>query len=132
MGASHTEPAPGSIPQDGEVSNSVLRRAVGASMIGNATEWYDYGVYAYVAGEIGRNFFPGEHETVGTLLVFAVSFVLRPLGGVVWGPIGDRIGRNKVMAMTIILMSLGTFLVGVIPTYDSIGVWAIVLLVLLR
>ncbi|HET8601985.1 MAG TPA: MFS transporter [Segeticoccus sp.] len=132
MGASHTEPAPGAIPKDGEVPNSLLRRAVGAAAIGNATEWYDYGVYAYVATEIGKNFFPGEYSTLGTLLVFAVSFVLRPLGGVFWGPLGDRLGRNRVMAMTIILMSLGTFLIGVIPSYDSIGVWAPILLVVLR
>ncbi len=117
---------------DQPVSNNVLRRAVGASMIGNATEWYDYGVYAYLTAEIGSNFFPGEYETIATLLVYAVSFVLRPLGGIVWGPIGDRLGRNKVMAMTIILMALGTFLVGVIPSYDSIGIWAPILLIFLR
>lgn len=114
-----------------EVDEPTLRRAVGASMIGNATEWYDYGVYAYLTAEITSNFFP-HAGTAATLLVYAVSFVLRPLGGIVWGPIGDRLGRNKVMAMTIILMAAGTFLVGVIPSYDSIGFWAPVLLVLLR
>lgn len=114
-----------------EVDTKTLRRAVGASMIGNATEWYDYGVYAYLTGEITHNFFPNAGNTA-TLLVYAVSFILRPLGGIVWGPIGDRLGRNKVMAMTIILMSVGTFLVGVIPSYQSIGVWAPIFLVLLR
>jgi len=115
-----------------EVSPSLLRRAVGASALGNATEWFDYGVYAYVATEIGQNFFPGEYSTLGALLVFAVSFVLRPLGGIVWGPLGDRLGRSTVLATTIILMCLATFLVGVIPNYASIGIWAPVLLVLLR
>ncbi|WP_137122682.1 MFS transporter [Segeticoccus rhizosphaerae] len=130
-----TSPAEEPVEQGGEVPvvpNPVLRRAVGASMIGNATEWYDYGVYAYLVVELTHNFFPGKYGQLATLLVYAVSFVLRPLGGVVWGPIGDRIGRNKVMAMTIILMALGTFFVGVIPSYDSIGIWAPVLLIFLR
>jgi MHS family proline/betaine transporter-like MFS transporter len=121
-----------STPAIDEPSTSLLRRAVGAAAIGNATEWYDYGVYAYVATEIGHNFFPGSYSTLASLLVYAVSFVLRPLGGLIWGPIGDRIGRNRVMSMTIILMAVGTFLVGVIPSYQSIGFWAPVLLVLLR
>ncbi|GGB33904.1 general substrate transporter Major facilitator superfamily protein [Flexivirga endophytica] len=114
-----------------EVDEKTLRRAVGASMIGNATEWYDYGVYAYLTAEITHNFFPNAGNAA-TLLVYAVSFILRPLGGIVWGPIGDRLGRNKVMAMTIILMSVGTALVGLIPNYQSIGIWAPIFLVLLR
>ncbi len=126
-----TSQAPSASESQG-VSTSVLRRAVAAAAIGNATEWYDYGVYSYVALEIGKNFFPGPYSTAASLLVFAVSFVLRPLGGMVWGPLGDRVGRNKVMATTILLMSTATFLVGVIPNYKSVGVWAPVLLVLLR
>ena len=112
------------------VSTSLLRRAVGAAAIGNATEWYDYGVYSYVAIEIGKNFFPGPYSTAASLLVFAVSFVLRPLGGLVWGPLGDKIGRNRVRATTILLMSSATFLVGLVPNYDAIGVWAPLVLVL--
>jgi MFS transporter, MHS family, proline/betaine transporter len=115
-----------------EVSPKVLRRAVTASGIGNATEWFDYGVYAYVAAEIGHSFFPGEHEMLGALLGFAVSFVLRPLGGIVWGPLGDRLGRSTVLTATILLMCSSTFLVGLIPSYQSIGIWAPVLLILLR
>lgn len=114
------------------VDNTTLRRAVGASMIGNATEWYDYGIFAYLVAELTDNFFPGKYGTLATLLTYAISFVLRPLGGVVWGPIGDRLGRNKVMAMTIILMALGTALVGVLPSYDAIGIWAPILLIVLR
>ncbi|MGH3412367.1 MAG: MFS transporter, partial [Marmoricola sp.] len=114
------------------VSQSMLRRAVAAAAIGNATEWYDYGVYSYVAVEIGNNFFPGTYSTAASLLVFAVSFVLRPLGGLVWGPLGDRLGRNTVMATTILLMSTATFLVGLVPSEDSIGIWAPILLILLR
>ncbi|RNI24919.1 MFS transporter [Flexivirga caeni] len=101
-------------------------------MIGNATEWYDYGVYAYLVNELTTNFFPGHYGHLATLLVYAVSFILRPLGGIVWGPIGDRIGRNSVMALTIILMAVGTFLVGCIPSYDRIGIWAPIVLIVLR
>ncbi len=115
-----------------DVPPKVLRRAVAASAIGNATEWFDYGVYAYVATEIGHSFFPGKHETLGALLGFAVSFVLRPLGGIVWGPLGDRLGRSTVLAATILLMCTSTFLVGLIPSYQSIGIWAPILLILLR
>lgn len=119
-------------PETGQDADPrIIRRAITGSAVGNATEWYDYGVYAYVAVEIADNFFP-DSGLVGTFLVFAVSFVLRPLGGLFWGPMGDRIGRQRVLAMTILLMAAATFLVGVLPTYDTIGPWAIVLLVALR
>jgi MFS transporter, MHS family, proline/betaine transporter len=119
------------VPLEHDVEPATLRKAITGSAVGNATEWYDYGVYAYVATEIADNFFP-ETGLVGTFLVFAVSFVLRPLGGIFWGPLGDRIGRQRVLAMTILLMAAATFLVGVLPTYDQIGIWAVVLLVALR
>jgi len=114
-----------------EVEPATVRRAIGASAMGNMTEWFDYGVYAYAATYITIVFFP-EAGTVATLLVFAVSFVFRPLGGLVLGPLGDRLGRRRVLAMTIVLMGASTFLVGVLPSYDSIGVWAPVLLIILR
>lgn len=123
--------APTAGPAGREVDASTLRKAIAGSAIGNATEWYDYGVYGYVAVQIADNFFPNS-GLVGTFLVFAVSFVLRPLGGIFWGPLGDRIGRQRVLAMTILLMAASTFLVGVLPTYDQVGVWAVVLLVALR
>ncbi|WP_132992327.1 MFS transporter [Gordonia zhaorongruii] len=111
---------------------AVVRKAIAASAIGNATEWYDYGVYAATATYLTSTFFPGEMGAIGTMLGFAVSFVLRPLGGFVWGPIGDRLGRKSVLAMTILLISVATALIGVIPSHASIGVWAPVLLILLR
>ena len=122
-----------SMPVDAgeDVDAKTLRRAITGSAVGNATEWYDYGVYAYVATEIAHNFFPNS-GLVGTFLVFAISFLLRPLGGIFWGPLGDRIGRQRVLAMTILLMASATFLVGLLPTYDAVGYWAVVLLVLLR
>ncbi|WAC56995.1 MFS transporter [Gordonia sp. SL306] len=111
---------------------SLLRKAIGASAIGNATEWYDYGVYAATATYLTEAFFPGDLGSIGTMLGFAISFVLRPLGGMVWGPIGDRIGRKSVLAMTILLISGATALIGVLPTHAVAGVWAPILLILLR
>ncbi|MCF8609527.1 MFS transporter [Gordonia sp. HY285] len=109
-----------------------VRKAIMGSAIGNATEWYDYGVYAATTTYLTDAFFPGELGGIGTMLGFAVSFVLRPLGGFVWGPIGDRLGRKAVLAMTILLISVATALIGVLPTHASVGVWAPVLLILLR
>jgi hypothetical protein len=88
-------------------SSDALRRAIAASAIGNATELVDYGVYAYAAVYIGETFFPGADpaaSTLDSLVVFAVSFLVRPVGGLVWGPAGDRIGRQRVLATTILLM----------------------------
>ena len=113
----------------------ILRRAIAASAMGNAVEWFDYGVYAYVAVNIGNAFFPSEDpaaSTLSSLAVFAISFLIRPIGGLVWGPLGDRIGRRAVLATTIILMSLGTFAVGLLPGYATIGIWAPIGLIALR
>jgi MHS family proline/betaine transporter-like MFS transporter len=112
-----------------------LRRAIGASAMGNAVEWFDYGVYAYVAVYIGRAFFPSEDPTTSTLsslAVFAISFLIRPIGGLVWGPLGDRLGRRAILAVTIILMSIATFAVGLLPGYATIGIWAPIGLIILR
>ncbi|HEX6445217.1 MAG TPA: MFS transporter [Streptosporangiales bacterium] len=112
----------------------MLRRAIGASAIGNATEWYDYGVYGYLAITIGKAFFPGSVQatTLASLGLFAAGFLIRPFGGIILGPIGDRIGRQKVLAFTILVMSGCTFLIGVLPTYQQIGLAAPALLLLLR
>ncbi len=101
-----------------------LRRAIAASAIGNMTEWFDYGVYAYTAIYIGEAFFPSDNptaSTLGSLLVFAVSFLIRPIGGMVWGPLGDRLGRQRVLATTILLMAGATFCVGMLPGYVDAG-----------
>lgn len=113
-----------------EVPKSVLHRAIGASAIGNAVEWFDYGVYAVVASTIADQLFDGSRAA--TFLGFAVSFLFRPLGGFVWGPLGDKIGRKRVLAMTILLMSASTLCVGLIPSHDQIGIWAGVLLFFFR
>ncbi|WP_235946670.1 MFS transporter [Nocardia terrae] len=109
-----------------------LRRSVAASAMGNATEWFDYGVYAATAGYLTSAFFPGELGTLGTMLGFAISFALRPLGGMVWGPLGDRIGRKAVLATTILLMSVATGAIGLLPTHATAGVLAPILLITLR
>ncbi|WP_336082071.1 MFS transporter [Nocardia sp. SSK8] len=115
-------------------SKSVLHRAIGASAIGNAVEWFDYGVYAYLATYIATSLFPGDGESgmVYALLGFALSFLIRPIGGMIWGPLGDRIGRKRVLATTIILMAGSTLAVGLIPSYDLIGIAAPILLYALR
>ena len=79
-----------------DVPPDVLKKAVAASAIGNATEWFDYGIYAYGVTYISAAIFPGDTEsaTLFALMTFAVSFLVRPLGGLVWGPLGDRIGRR--------------------------------------
>ncbi|WP_394835770.1 MFS transporter [Pendulispora rubella] len=113
----------------------ILRRAIAASAMGNATEWYDYGIYAFVAGTMGRVFFPSDDPVVSLLSaygVFAVSFVVRPFGGMVFGPLGDRLGRQKILALTIIVMSACTFLIGLLPGYRTLGAAAPVLLIALR
>lgn len=113
---------------------SALHRAVGASALGNAVEWFDYGIYAYGVTYISAALFPGDMEdaVLFALATFAISFLVRPFGGLFWGPLGDRIGRKSVLAMTILLMAGATFAVGLIPSYDSIGFWAPTLLILLR
>ncbi|WP_024442544.1 MFS transporter [Mycobacterium sp. UM_WGJ] len=110
----------------------LLRKAIAASAIGNATEWYDYGVYAVVATYLTEAFFPDMLGNLGTMLGFAVSFVLRPLGGMIWGPIGDRFGRKSVLVATILLIAVATTLIGVLPTYATAGWWAPGLLIALR
>jgi MFS family permease len=116
------------------VPPAVLRKAVAASAIGNATEWFDYGIYAYGVTYISAAIFPGDAGTATllALMTFAVSFLVRPLGGLVWGPLGDRIGRRSVLAITILMMSGATLCVGLVPSYAAIGFWAPVLMVLLR
>jgi MHS family proline/betaine transporter-like MFS transporter len=116
------------------VPMSVMRRAIAASALGNATEWFDYGIYAYGVVYISAALFPGEtaEATLFALATFAISFLVRPLGGLFWGPLGDRYGRKNVLAMTILLMSAGTVGVGLVPSYENIGMWAPAILVLLR
>src|SRR5215208_1976271 len=113
----------------------MLRRAMLGASVGNCVEWFDFAVYGYLAATLGAVFFPSEDPTISLLssfAVFAAAFFMRPLGGFFFGPLGDRIGRQRVLALVIILMSGSTFIIGLVPSYDSIGVAAPLLLLLLR
>lgn len=109
-----------------------IKKAIAASAMGNATEWYDYGVYSVVALYISDVFFEGPHATLWTMLTLAVSFLARPFGGFFWGPLGDRVGRKGVLALTIIMMSGATFCIGLLPSYETLGIAAPILLIVLR
>lgn len=122
-------------PEVTDVTEQTLHRAIAAAAIGNCMEWFDFGVYSYVAVIIGRVFFPSHNATTELLSsfgTFAVAFAARPFGGFFFGPLGDKIGRQRVLAATILLMAGSTFSVGVIPGFARIGVWAPILLVLAR
>jgi MHS family proline/betaine transporter-like MFS transporter len=119
----------------GVPASSQSRRAVTAAVIGNVLEWYDFAVYGYVAAIIGKNFFPGTDETTELLkafLTFGLGFVARPIGGIVIGRMGDTHGRKAALMLTIFLMAAGTVLIGILPTYASIGFAAPALLLLAR
>ncbi|GAA1177077.1 MFS transporter [Streptomyces hebeiensis] len=112
-----------------------VKRAVKAASLGNAMEWFDFGIYSYLAVTIGHVFFPSGNPTaelLSSFATFAVAFLVRPLGGMVFGPMGDKIGRKKVLALTMIMMAIGTFAIGLIPSYATIGFWAPALLILFR
>src|SRR4051794_32062546 len=115
---------------------SSARKVVVASLIGTSLEWYDFFIYGTAAALVfNKLFFPSFAPLVGTLLAFttyAVGFVARPLGGVVFGHYGDKLGRKNILIVTLMLMGIGTFLIGVLPTYATIGVAAPILLVVLR
>jgi len=121
-------------PPQPVTDRATLRRAIAASALGNATEWFDYGIYAYGVTYISAALFPGDVDdaVLFALATFAISFLVRPLGGLFWGPLGDRLGRKSVLAFTILLMSAATLCVGLIPDYATIGFWAPALLILLR
>src|SRR3982750_2518313 len=115
---------------------SSLRRIIVASLVGTSLEWYDFFIYGTAAALVfNQVFFPSFDPLVGTLLAFttyAVGFVARPLGGIIFGHYGDRLGRKNVLVVTLLVMGLATFLIGVLPTYATLGMWAAILLVVLR
>lgn len=112
------------------------RRAGIASLVGTTLEWYDFLVYGTAAAVVlNKLFFPSVSPVAGTLATFAtyaVGFLARPVGGMVLGNLGDRLGRKKMLVLTIVVMGAATTLVGVLPTYSAIGVWAPILLIVLR
>ncbi len=117
-------------------SRSDVRRVVTASLIGATIEWYDFFLYGAVAGIVfNKLFFPTTDPFVSILLAyttFAIGFVARPLGGLIFGHFGDRIGRKSVLVATLMIMGVATVLIGCLPTYEQIGIWAPIFLVILR
>lgn len=126
MGRAEKEPAEG----------SPIRRVALASAVGATIEWYDFFLYGTAAGLVfNRLFFPEGNPTAGTLAAyatFAAGFVARPLGGIIFGHFGDRLGRKRMLVLTLLIMGVATFLIGLLPTYGQIGLWAPILLLALR
>ena len=130
------QPAGASSSPAGEVDGPSPRRVAIASAVGATVEWYDFFLYGTAAGLVfDKLFFSGldgpaaQFAAFGT---FAVGFLARPVGGLIFGHFGDRIGRKQMLILTLLIMGVGTALIGLLPTYDQIGVWAPVLLVALR
>jgi len=113
-----------------------IKAVAAASFIGTTIEWYDFFLYGTAAALVfGDLFFPNAEPLIGTLLAlstYAVGFAARPLGGIVFGHFGDRIGRKSMLVLSLLIMGLATFLIGCLPTHASIGILAPILLVLLR
>lgn len=131
-----------SVPAQGTTTAAPLKKHkrlslenLGAGTVGNVLEWYDFGLYGYFAPVIGALFFP-SHDRIASLLGayggFAIGFAMRPIGGAVLGHLGDRIGRQTVLILSVVLMGAATMAVGFLPTYDDIGIWAPILLLVIR
>ncbi len=117
------------------ISRKLSLRIMGASAIGTLLEWYDFSLFAFLTPLLATLFFPKEDTFTAlmfTYTIFAIGFLVRPLGAIIFGHLGDRIGRKKTLVISILLMSIATFLMGVLPTYDTLGIWAPILLIILR
>ncbi|CAM3259847.1 glycine betaine/L-proline transporter ProP [Filibacter tadaridae] len=117
------------------VNPDTAKKAVFASAVGNAMEWFDFGIYSYLAVIIGKVFFPevsGSTQLVFAFATFSVAFLVRPLGGMFFGMLGDRLGRKNILAITLIIMAIATLSIGLIPSYESIGITASILLLVAR
>ena len=125
--------AAGAIPR--KVGKKELNRVVLASVVGSFVEWFEFSVYGYLASVLGKVFFPESApgtQLIASLAAFAIAFFARPFGGFLFGPIGDRVGRKNVLTVTILMMAVATFAIGLIPSHDTIGIAAPILLVLMR
>ena len=118
-----------------EITADARRRVILAGLIGNVMEWYDFAIYGYFATVIGHLFFPSDNPAVSLIAAFgafAAGFLVRPLGGLVFGRIGDMVGRKRALTLSVLAMALPTVLIAFLPTYESIGIAAPILIVLLR
>src|SRR5262245_770190 len=117
------------------MNSAQTRRVIAAGIIGNVLEWYDFAIYGYFATQIGRQFFPHEDpvaQLLSTFGVFALGYLMRPVGGVLIGHVGDRLGRRAALTLSIASMALPTFLIGLLPGYAALGLLAPIALTLLR
>lgn len=117
------------------VDTSKVKQAIAGTMVGNFMEWFDFGVFGYMAMLLSSLFFDTGSKSLDlllSLLAFAVSFLVRPIGGMVLGPLGDKVGRQKVLFFTMAMMAVATALIGVLPTYADIGIWAAIALYALK
>ena len=125
-----------SVGGEGAGQNATVRQVVLASLIGTTIEWYDFFIYGTAAALVfNQLFFPNVDPVIGTLAAFAtfgVGFVARPLGGVVFGHYGDKVGRKSMLVITLLIMGVATTLIGLLPSFATIGIWAPILLVVLR
>src|ERR687888_2819713 len=121
---------------DSQAGHQGIRRVIAASFIGTTIEWYDFFLYGTAAALVfNKLFFPHSAPSRGTLLALAtygVGFAARPVGGILFGHFGDRIGRKSMLVLSLLIMGIATFLIGAMPTYNAIGVWAPIILVVLR
>ncbi|MCR3719275.1 MULTISPECIES: MFS transporter [Prauserella salsuginis group] len=129
-------PTPGAAESGEQPKRTSIVRVVSASMIGTTVEWYDFFLYGSAAALVfNKLFFPDYDPLVGVMLAFAtyaIGFVARPLGGLVFGHFGDKLGRKKLLVLSLLLMGVATFLMGLLPTYATIGIAAPLLLIFLR
>src|SRR6202000_2097997 len=126
----------GPAPMSEVEHQAALRRAVIASTVGTTIEWYDFLIYSTVTGLVfNKVYFPGSDPWIGTLQAFGVyfiGFVARPIGAIIFGHYGDRVGRKATLIITLLMTGIATFAVGLVPGYDKIGIWGAVILTLLR
>ncbi|WFP16349.1 MFS transporter [Citricoccus muralis] len=131
-GQDQGDPSGGAAPA---TSPATLKRVTFAGFAGTVVEWFDFAIYGFMAPIIATTFFQSESAVVGllqTFAVFAVAFALRPLGGAFFGMLGDKIGRKRVLIITVIIMSASTAAIGLLPGYEAIGIWAALLLTVAR
>ncbi len=122
------------VPTD-VIRRAMLWRAIAASVVGNVLEWFDFAVYGYMVPFIGPHFFPSNDPVatnLATFTVFAIGYFARPVGALVLGRFGDRVGRRSLLVLSVAILGLSSCAIGLLPTYANIGIWAPVLLVLLR
>ena len=130
----HSAPSSGA-PAASPVSAATRRRVISASFIGNFVEWFDYAIYGYLAATIATVFFPDsdpQTALLATFALFAISFFVRPLGGFFWGHLGDKMGRRTALSLSILIMTGATFCMALIPGHTTIGIFAPILLLIVR